>query len=70
MSPVSVTPKYIKVPLLLRICQLGLLVSLYCDILLVFGSVLKLTLNLVFDFRPCGVLKRKASFIAWAEELI
>ena len=70
MSPVSVTPKYIKVPLLLRMCQLGFLVSLYCDILLVFGSVLKLTLKLLFDFRLCGVLKEKACVVAWAEELI
>jgi len=70
MSPVSVTLKYIKVPLLLHMCQLGILVSLYCDILLVFGSVLKLTRNLVFDFGLCGVLKGKACFVAWAEELI
>jgi hypothetical protein len=63
MSPVSVIPKYIKVPLLLRMCQLGLLVSLYCDILLVFGSVLKLALNLVFDFRLCGVLKEKVCWV-------
>lgn len=47
MSPVSVIPKYIKVRLVLRMCQLGLLVSLYCDILFVFGGVLKLTLSLV-----------------------
>jgi hypothetical protein len=63
MSLVSVIPKHIKVPLVLRMCQLGLLVSLYCDILLVFGSVLQLAISLVFYFRLCGVLKGKVCFV-------